>query len=97
MNLRKFAKGKECQLRIPGICNHNPETTVLCHLRLGNVAGVGQKPPDLCAVHACSGCHDALDGRTDASGKMWAIEDRHSDILYALNRTLALVSKELGL
>ena len=30
--LRKLARDRECQVRIPGICNHNPETTVLAHL-----------------------------------------------------------------
>ncbi|ECK2143415.1 DUF1364 domain-containing protein, partial [Salmonella enterica subsp. enterica serovar Enteritidis] len=30
-DLRKAARGRECQVRIPGYCNHNPETTVLAH------------------------------------------------------------------
>ena len=30
-NLRKEARGRECQVRIYGICNGNPETTVLAH------------------------------------------------------------------
>ena len=72
-----------------GICNFNAETTVLAHVRRGHVAGRGQKPPDLCGIHACSNCHDALDGRAG---------DRPSDtdVLEGLNRTLAIVSKELG-
>ncbi len=28
-NLRKEARGRECQVRIYGVCNGNPETTVL--------------------------------------------------------------------
>ena len=31
MNLRKLAKGRDCQVRLPGICNGNPETVVLAH------------------------------------------------------------------
>ena len=31
VNLRKAAKGQMCQIRIPGSCNHNPETSVLAH------------------------------------------------------------------
>jgi hypothetical protein len=31
--LRASAKGELCTFAIPGICNHNPETTVLCHIR----------------------------------------------------------------
>ena len=92
MNLRSLAKGQPCQVRLYGICNFNPDTTVLCHLRRGGIAGVGQKPPDLCGVWACSACHDAIDGRTSAGAK------RHdSDVLDGLCRTLFLVSEELGL
>ncbi|HCB7200209.1 TPA: DUF1364 family protein [Escherichia coli] len=32
-NLRKEARGRECQVRIYGVCNGNPETTVLAHYR----------------------------------------------------------------
>lgn len=62
MNLRERAKGMACFLRLPG-CNSDRETTVLCHLRIGGVAGMGQKPPDVCAVPACVTCHEILDGR----------------------------------
>ena len=88
MNLRKFAQGKKCQLRIPCICNFDPETTVLAHIRRGGVAGVGQKPPDLCGVHACSNCHDVVDGR-----RPYTINDLDGIILDGLVRTLAVVSK----
>lgn len=63
-DLRKAAKGRECALRLPNICNHNPETTVLAHIRRGGVAGKGQKPNDLLGVLACSSCHDEIDRRT---------------------------------
>jgi hypothetical protein len=62
-SLRELARGQRCYLRLP-TCNYDPNTTVLAHLRIGNVAGVGQKPPDICGVPACSSCHDVLDGRT---------------------------------
>ncbi len=58
--IRKSAKGQECQIRVPGVCNGNPETVVLCHLPGG---GMGMKKPDLHAAYGCSGCHDAIDGR----------------------------------
>ena len=93
VNLRKFARGKRCQLRTP-FCNHDPETTVLCHLRMAGVAGTGQKPPDLIGIHACSRCHDVLDGRIDPYGDVW--KDRDRDTLFALIRTLNVVSKEIG-
>ena len=91
-DLRKFAQGKDCQVRIPGYCNHNPETTILAHCRKGGVAGASQKPPDLCGAHACSGCHDVLDGRRKTE-----YTDLELDYfwLHGMNRTLALVSREL--
>jgi Protein of unknown function (DUF1364) len=64
MNLRKLAKGMECQVRLAGICNNNPETTVLAHYRLAGTCGMGIKPPDLLGAWACSSCHDAIDGRS---------------------------------
>lgn len=63
MNLRKEAKGRECMIRIPGVCNGNPETTVLAHYRLAGISGMGMKSPDLIAAWACSSCHDAVDRR----------------------------------
>jgi hypothetical protein len=62
-NLRELARGRQCQVRIPGVCNHDPATTVLAHLPGG---GMGRKQPDLLAAWACSACHDAIDGRGKA-------------------------------
>lgn len=63
--IRDFACGQECTLRL-ACCNHDPATTVHAHIRRFGWAGVAQKPPDFLGVHACSACHDALDGRDDA-------------------------------
>lgn len=52
-DLRKAARGRECQVRIPGVCNGNPETSVLAHIRLTGLCGTGTKPPDLIATIAC--------------------------------------------
>ena len=60
VNLRREARGRDCQIRIPEICNGNPETTVLCHK---GGAGLGMKGPDQIAAWGCSSCHDAVDGR----------------------------------
>lgn len=62
-DLRKEARGRECQVRLEDICNHNPETTVLAHYRLAGLNGMGMKPPDLLGAWACSACHDAVDRR----------------------------------
>lgn len=62
--LTKAARGRECQVRIPGVCNGNPETTVLAHYRMAGTCGVGFKPNDLQGAWACAACHDACDGRS---------------------------------
>lgn len=59
--LRNSARGQDCNIRIPGVCNFNPETTVLCHV---GKSGMGQKPNDYHATFGCSACHDAIDGRS---------------------------------
>lgn len=50
VNLRKAAKGQMCQIRIPGYCNHNPETSVLAHYRLAGTCGTATKPHDMQAA-----------------------------------------------
>ncbi len=62
--IRRAARGQDCTLMIPGVCNRNPETTVLCHSnRLADGKGMGIKAPDTEACFGCSDCHDVLDGR----------------------------------
>lgn len=60
--IRKSAKGQDCQVRLNGICNHNPETVVLAHL---NGAGMAMKHDDIHGAFCCSACHDAIDRRTN--------------------------------
>ncbi|WP_215268099.1 DUF1364 domain-containing protein [Escherichia coli] len=66
-NLRKEARGRECQVRIYGVCNGNPETTVLAHYRLAGTCGTATKPHDMQSAIACSSCHDLIDGRVKTS------------------------------
>lgn len=62
--IRKAARGEDCTIRIPGVCNFDSETTVLCHSnRLADGKGMGLKAPDTAAAFGCSSCHDVLDGR----------------------------------
>ncbi|HEJ7270062.1 TPA: DUF1364 domain-containing protein [Serratia marcescens] len=58
------ARGRDCQIRIPGICNRNLETTVTAHYRLSGTCGTAMKPDDTQAAWACSACHDEVDRRT---------------------------------
>ncbi len=61
--IRKAARGQECQVRIPGICNFNPETTVLAHRPGGPMGG---KTPDYQGAFCCLSCHDIIDLRVKA-------------------------------
>ncbi len=69
--ITESARGMECQVRIPGICNGNPETVVWAHAN-GSAAGkgIGMKSPDPLGAYACSACHDEVDRRT------WFVLDR---------------------
>lgn len=60
--LRDSARGEDCTLRLPGVCNFNPETTVLAHVPCGQ-KGMGMKGPDQISAYTCSACHDVLDDR----------------------------------
>lgn len=86
-SLEKLARGKPCYLRLPGVCNGNPDTTVLCHIRRGNTGGTGIKPPSICAVPMCFDCHNAFDGRYKAHGYTQAELD--AEALRAQNQWLA--------
>jgi hypothetical protein len=64
VNLREEARGRECQIRIPGICNGNRDTVVLCHIHKPSISGgMGLKAKDMLATHGCSACHDVIDYR----------------------------------
>lgn len=58
--IQKSAKGEECTIRLPKVCNFDRETTVLCH---ENGAGMGMKHSDERAAYGCSACHAVVDGQ----------------------------------
>lgn len=62
--ITESARGEECQIRLIGICNRDPATTVWCHAN-GSAAGkgIGMKSHDLLGAYGCSACHDAYDRR----------------------------------
>lgn len=72
--------GEDCTLRLPGICNFDPATTVLCHIPCGQ-KGMGMKGPDTVAAFGCSSCHDVIDGRTpgefEARDLLRAVAETH--------------------
>jgi hypothetical protein len=58
--LRNSAKGQPCMFQIPGVCNHDTTTTVLCHLP-SEIKGVATKSDDFHAAFGCSQCHETID------------------------------------
>lgn len=62
-DLRKAAKGRECQIRIPSVCCGDPSTVVLCHFRMAGISGMGLKSSDALGAWGCFQCHQAVDRR----------------------------------
>jgi hypothetical protein len=91
MKLRKEARGRECMVRLIGICNHNPETTVLAHIRMPGISGIGMKADDLLGAWACSNCHDAIDRRSHTDLDRDYVRLAH---LEGMARTITILRKE---
>lgn len=89
-NLRKLAEGEPCMIREPGVCNFNPQTTVLAHWRGLGISGMSLKAPDALAAFACSACHDFVDGRSCPSATRQERENSH---LRGIMRTQASLIK----
>ena len=85
-NLRHLAEGRDCEARLVGICNSNPETTVLAHFRLIGIRGGGSKNPDLIAGWLCSACHAWVDTHKDCQTQL--------DFAKAVFRTQAKLIEE---
>lgn len=91
-SLRDLARNQPCYLRLPG-CSHDPAKTVLAHLRIGGIAGVGIKSPDICGLPLDDFCHSVVDGRikTDLTR-----DQINSELLRAQNQWLSyLWSREI--
>ena len=84
--LRDSARGQECTVRLPGICNFRTDTTVLAHLPCGQ-KGMGMKGFDTVAVYACDCCHGVIDGRAagevDWQDMLRAVAETHEALIRA--------------
>lgn len=61
--IRKSARGEDCTMRIVGICNQDPATTVWAHSNQSQDGkGMGIKARDVEGCYACSACHEFYDG-----------------------------------
>lgn len=89
-NLRKEARSRQCQVRMPGICNGDETTVVLGHLRMSGLCGMGLKPHDLFGAWVCSSCHDEIDRRTRITDADYA----HTLFLEGVIRTQAILLRE---
>ena len=78
-------------VRLVGICNHNPETTVLAHIRMPGISGMGMKADDLLGAWACSNCHDAIDRRSHTDLDRDYVRLAH---LEGMARTITILRKE---
>jgi hypothetical protein len=87
--LRKLARDRECQVRIPNCCNGNPETVVLAHLCGG---GTGHKTHDVHGAYTCSACHDLIDGR--APRGLWTASELKLMHLEGVIRTQDILISE---
>jgi hypothetical protein len=90
-NLRKEAKGRECMVRLTGICNHDPNTVVLAHIRMMGISGMGLKADDLIGAWACSSCHDAIDRRSHTDLDRDFVKLAH---LEGVMRTISILRRE---
>ena len=63
-------------MRIPSVCNHNPETVVFAHIGGG---GMGMKRTDSEGAYCCSACHDVLDRRVAYRAAPYAIDLWHHE------------------
>lgn len=82
------AKGQECTLNIPGVCQGGTETTVPCHSPLGEDRN-GTKAPDFAVADGCMACHDYLDRRATLNGEHINDEDQRFYVHRGIMRTLA--------
>lgn len=89
--LRRAAKDRPCMVRLPEICNGDTHTTVLAHVRMAGISGIGFKSPDLIAAWACSACHDAIDRRSHTDLERDYVRLAH---LEGMARTINELAKE---
>lgn len=91
-NLRKVARGRQCQVRSP-VCCGDPEQVILAHLRMVGISGMGLKAPDFLGAHCCFTCHTLVD--TGRYGEL-ELPREECELLFlrGMARTQALLFKE---
>ena len=89
--ITKSARGQDCQVRIFGVCNGNPETVIWSHINL-QAAGKGRgiKAVDIAGAYSCSSCHDVYEGRAKRP-KGISKQDIEFDMAMAHYRSLVIL------
>lgn len=90
-DLRKLARGRICQIRVPGVCDGNPETVVLAHVRKINISGIGMKSPDVFGAWSCMKCHLCVDGHSKSD---FTSAERRLMLLEGMVRTQQILIDE---
>ncbi len=90
-DLRKLARNRECQIRVPGYCSGDPATVVLCHYRMPGMSGAGFKSPDWLGAYGCYACHAVVDRQTRTG---FEVTECNLMLAEAVFRTLAILERE---
>ena len=86
--IRKSAKGEDCTVRVPGVCNRDPATTVWAHSNSHKDGkGMGLKARDEEGCYACFACHSWLDGGY-ASNAPREVRDKYFDLARAESQSI---------
>jgi len=90
MNLRTTARGRPCQIRVPGVLR-DPKTVVLCHVRMVEIPTKNFPGRDLLAAFGCYQCHAIVDGQQNTN---FTRDERQLMLLEAVMRTQAIWLRE---
>ncbi|CAG9172435.1 nuclease domain-containing protein [Cupriavidus respiraculi] len=92
--IRKSANGKDCQVRLPGVCTFDPATTIWSHYR-GEAGGKGGaiKSDDICGAYACTACDAVYDGQRPRPAGMTK-EEVDLDWLVGHIRSIRILARE---
>lgn len=87
--ITKSAQGRECTFQIPGVCNHDSNTTVWVHSdQIRHGKGGGIKAHDIFGAYGCSDCHAWYgEGKAGRDEKRDAFQLAHEKSLLILLRS----------
>ena len=90
--LTELAKGKDCMVRLPLVCNGNPKTVTLAHYRLAT--GGALKPDDMQGAWACFDCHNLVDGRTKSEHQREIVRLAHAEGVFRTQQEIRKLKKD---